>query len=65
MPLIYISNYDDYTIQLGLDMLKGRYNIQWNLIMAGALLGMLPPALVYFFTNKYVIGGIANVGIKG
>lgn len=65
MPLIYISNYDDYTIQLGLDMLKGRYNIQWNLIMAGSLLGMLPPALVYFFTNKYVIGGIANVGIKG
>jgi multiple sugar transport system permease protein len=65
MPLIYISNYDNYTIQLGLEMLKGRYNIQWNLIMAGSIIGMVPPALVYFFTNKYVIGGIANVGIKG
>ena len=65
MPLIYISRYDDYTIQLGLDMLKGRYNIQWNLIMAGSIIGMVPPALVFFFTQKYVIGGIANIGIKG
>jgi multiple sugar transport system permease protein len=65
MPLIYISRYDDYTIQLGLDMLKGRYNIQWNLIMAGSIIGMLPPAIVFFFTQKYVIGGIANIGIKG
>jgi ABC-type glycerol-3-phosphate transport system permease component len=64
-PMIYISRYDDYTIQLGLDMLKGRYNIQWNLIMAGSIIGMLPPAIVFFFTQKYVIGGIANIGIKG
>jgi len=64
-PLIYISKYDDYTIQLGLNMLKGRYNIQWNLIMAGSLIGVIPPALLYFFAQKYLIGGIASVGIKG
>ena len=64
-PLIYISNYDDYTIQLGLNMLKGRYNIQWGMIMAGSLLAMSPCILIYFLTQKYLIGGIANVGIKG
>ncbi len=64
-PLIYISKYDDYTIQLGLNMLKGRYNIQWNLIMAGSLIGVVPPAVLYFFAQKYLIGGIASVGIKG
>ncbi|HRE28346.1 MAG TPA: carbohydrate ABC transporter permease [Anaerolineales bacterium] len=64
-PLIYISKYDDYTIQLGLNMLKGRYNIQWNLIMAGSLIGVIPPAVLYFFAQKYLIGGIASVGIKG
>lgn len=64
-PLIYISNYDDYTIQLGLNMLKGRYNIQWNLIMAGSLIGVVPPIVLYFFAQKYLIGGIANIGIKG
>jgi ABC-type glycerol-3-phosphate transport system permease component len=64
-PLIYISQYDDYTIQLGLNMLKGRYNIQWNLIMAGSLIGVVPPIVIYFFAQKYLIGGIANIGIKG
>jgi ABC-type glycerol-3-phosphate transport system permease component len=33
--------------------------------MAGSIIGMLPPAIVFFFTQKYVIGGIANIGIKG
>lgn len=64
-PLIYISNYDDYTIQLGLNMLKGRYNIEWGMIMAGSLLAMSPCVIIYFLTQKYLIGGIANVGIKG
>jgi ABC-type glycerol-3-phosphate transport system permease component len=64
-PLIYISDYDAYTIQLGLNMLKGRYNIQWNLIMAGSLLGVTPPLLLYALAQKHLIGGIASVGIKG
>lgn len=64
-PLIYISDYDSYTIQLGLNMLKGRYNIEWNLIMAGSLLGVIPPLLLYFVAQKQLIGGIASVGIKG
>ncbi len=64
-PLIYISDYNSYTIQLGLNMLKGRYNIQWNLIMAGSLVAVVPCILIYFFTQKYLIGGIASVGIKG
>jgi multiple sugar transport system permease protein len=64
-PLIYISNYDDYTIQLGLNMLKGRFNIEWGMIMAGSLLAMSPCVIIYFLTQRYLIGGIANVGIKG
>lgn len=64
-PLIYISDYNAYTIQLGLNMLKGRYNIQWNLIMAGSLIAVVPCIVIYFFTQKYLIGGIASVGIKG
>ena len=64
-PLIYISDYDDYTIQLGLNMLKGRYNIQWNLIMAGSLIGVVPPLTLYALSQKHLIGGIASVGIKG
>ncbi len=64
-PLIYINNFDDYTIQLGLNMLRNRFNIEWNMIMAGAILAMIPCAALYFVAQKYIIGGIASVGIKG
>lgn len=64
-PLIYITQYDSYTIQLGLNMLKGRFNIQWNLIMAGSLMAVVPCVLLYFFTQRYIVGGIASVGLKG
>ena len=64
-PLIYITRFDSFTVQLGLNMLKGRFNIQWNLIMAGAMMAVVPCAILYFFTQKYLIGGIASVGVKG
>jgi ABC-type glycerol-3-phosphate transport system permease component len=64
-PLLYLSDYERYTIQLGLNMLRGRFNIQWNLIMAGSLMAVLPCIIIFFLTQKHLIGGIANVGIKG
>jgi multiple sugar transport system permease protein len=65
MPLIYISKYEDYTIQLGLSFLRGRFNVEWNLIMAGSILGVVPCVVMFFFAQKHLIGGIANVGLKG
>ncbi len=64
-PLIYINKYDSYTLQLGLNMLKGRFNVQWNLIMAGSLMAMVPCVLIYFFSQKQLVGGISSVGVKG
>lgn len=65
MPLVYLRRYEDYTIQLGLSFLRGRFNVEWNLIMAGSILGVIPCVLLFFVAQKYLIGGIANVGIKG
>jgi ABC-type glycerol-3-phosphate transport system permease component len=65
MPLIYISRYDDYTIQLGLSFLRGRFNVEWNLIMAGSILGVIPCIAIFFVAQKHLIGGIASVGLKG
>ena len=42
-----------------------RFNIQWNLIMAGSLMAVIPCVVLYFFTQRYIVGGIASVGIKG
>jgi multiple sugar transport system permease protein len=64
-PLIYIGNTDMYTLQLGLSMFRGRFTVEWHLLMAAALVSVLPQLLVYFFAQRRLIGGIASVGLKG
>jgi multiple sugar transport system permease protein len=64
-PLIYLSSYDKFTIQMGLEMFKGIWSVEWNLLMAATLSTMLPVLVMYFFVQKHLIGGIASVGLKG
>ncbi len=64
-PLIYLSTYEKFTIQLGLEMFKGIWSVEWNLLMAATLATMLPVLIMYFFAQKKLIGGIASVGLKG
>ena len=64
-PLIYLNTYEKYTIQLGLEMFKGIWSVEWNLLMAATLATMLPVLVMYFFAQKHLIGGIASVGLKG
>jgi multiple sugar transport system permease protein len=64
-PLIYIGNTDMYTLQLGLSMFRGRFTVEWHLLMAAALVSVLPQLVVYFFAQRKLIGGIASVGLKG
>lgn len=37
----------------------------WNLMIAGAVLSIVPILIVYFFTNKYFISGMTEGAIKG
>lgn len=64
-PLIYLNNPDQYTVAYGLQQFMSRNGGQWTLLMAGATLFMLPVALVFFFSQKTFIQGIATTGGKG
>lgn len=64
-PLIYLNDVTKFTIQLGLAMFRGRFDVEWNLLMAATLLAVLPLLVVYFFAQRHLIGGIASVGLKG
>jgi ABC-type glycerol-3-phosphate transport system permease component len=64
-PLIYLNDVGKFTIQLGLAMFRGRFDVEWNLLMAGTLLAVLPLLVIYFFAQRHLIGGIASVGLKG
>ena len=62
--LIYMQDSTMYNIQLGLVTFRGAYQNQWNLIMAGSVLAILPILLVYIAGQRYFVRGIATTGMK-
>ncbi len=64
-PLIITSNKEMYTVQLGLASFIGQFNIEWNSLMAIALLAVIPVLIVFLIFQKLIVQGIATTGIKG
>ncbi|MCJ8324280.1 MAG: carbohydrate ABC transporter permease [Rhizobiales bacterium] len=63
-PLIITSDSSMMTLPLGLSFLQGRWTTDWNVLMAGTVIGTLPVLLVYIFTQKYIIKGLSHTGSK-
>lgn len=58
-PLIYINSNIKYTLPLGLASMKSAYGAPpWHHIMALALLTALPPIILFFAAQRWVISGI-------
>jgi len=56
------------TVTQGLTLLVGRAGTgggRWGIIMAGALLGVVPVLVLYFIGQKYFVQGLARTGLKG
>ena len=64
-PLIYLNDSAKFTLALGLNLFRGMFQTEWNLLMAASLLMMLPCVVLFFFTQKQFIQGIVVSGIKG
>ncbi len=64
-PLIYLNDVEKYTIGVGLSLFRGRVGTNWNVLMAAALMAVLPSLALYFAAQDRLIGGIASVGLKG
>lgn len=64
-PLIYLDNPDYRTVSLGLEYFRSPYVDNRPLLMAGALLSMLPVALLFLIAQRYILAGIATTGMKG
>ena len=64
-PLIYLDDPEKFTVALALARLVQRVGTEWNEVMAANLIVMIPVLVVYFFAQDKLIGGIANVGLKG
>ncbi|MGG1880598.1 carbohydrate ABC transporter permease [Paenibacillus cisolokensis] len=65
-PLIYLTNMDLYTLNVGMYFFMGGVNEapQWNYLMAMSTLVALPVILLFFVAQRYFIEGITFTGIK-
>ena len=65
-PLLYINEESKYTLQIGLQVFQSQSTTQWNYLMAGATLVLLPTVLLFLFAQKYFIEGMdLSAGTKG
>ena len=63
-PLVVIRSPELMTLPLGLATLQGQFTTDWNVVMAGSVVSILPIALVYAAAQKHVIAGISHTGLK-
>ena len=64
-PLIVLTDRAKMTLPVGLSLLNTQYGNQYNLLMAGGLISMLPILILYFFAQKHFEQGLSIGGIKG
>lgn len=65
LPLVLLTDRSKYTLPLLLSTLSGQYKNQYNLMMAGALISIIPILVVYICAQKYFKEGLAVGGVKG
>lgn len=64
-PLFITRDRALMTLPVGLASLQGQYVTEWNLVMAGAVITIVPMVVVYIFAQKYIVQGFVGSGIKG
>lgn len=52
-------------VTIALNNLSGSFSVDWNVVMAGAVIAALPTALVYVFLGRYFVRGLLAGSVKG
>lgn len=64
-PLIITSKESMRTIPIGLASFQGQYQTEWHLLMAGAVIALLPVLVIYVIGQKWFVQGITLSGLGG
>jgi len=64
-PLVITTSLDMRTLPVGLSAFQGQYNVQWHLLMAGAVIALIPVLIIYVAAQKWFVQGITLSGLAG
>jgi len=61
-PLLVTTREEHFTLMMGLKQMAGAQEVdpQWNIIMAGAVLAMLPPVLIVILMQRLFVKGLVE-----
>jgi multiple sugar transport system permease protein len=63
-PLLYLNSPEKQTFEVGLQTYRSLNNEQWNLLMAGSVLVMIPLIVLFVLGQRYFVKGIVMTGGK-
>ncbi|WP_372728439.1 sugar ABC transporter permease [Nocardioides sp.] len=63
--IAFIQTDSKLTLGAGLQQFVPRFNAQWENLTAGAVMITIPAAIVFFFAQKHLVGGLTAGGTKG
>jgi len=64
-PLVTVNHDELRTLPLGLQAFQGQYGTEWHLLMAAALLMLLPMLVVFVAGQRFFLRGLMLGGVKG
>ncbi|MCH7590080.1 carbohydrate ABC transporter permease [PVC group bacterium] len=64
-PLVITSSLDMKTLPILLQYFQGLYFTEWNLLMAGSVIMVIPALIMFLFAQRYFVEGIQLGAIKG
>ena len=64
-PLLMLTDRNKMTLPIALSTLNGQYNTEYNVLMAGSLISMIPIVIIYLCAQKQFKNGLMAGGIKG
>ncbi len=65
LPLVLLTSNRNFTLPIILNSLSGQFQTEFNLLMAGSLVSVLPLLIIYIFMHRYFASGMQVGGIKG
>jgi arabinogalactan oligomer/maltooligosaccharide transport system permease protein len=62
---LFLEDPSRYTLAMGLRALQGQFTTPWSTFFAMALLMSIPPVLLFFSLQRYIVSGLTVGGVKG
>lgn len=63
--IAFIQTDKNLTLGAGLQQFVPRFNPQWDLLTASAIMVTIPAGIVFFFAQKHLVAGLTAGGTKG